>query len=144
MRGRSARLGNLLKASIGIIAAAGQLYVAWADFPQGSRTTSSRGFRFCTNSNVRLAVSRSGGKSWTPPVKVSDETNADVLYTNTYDGATFLPNVRVSTQTSIVGTNVFVGDYQGLAATADAVFPIWDDLRLGAVAFFTAKGTLAP
>jgi len=70
--------------------------------------------------------------------------NYDVFYTNTYDGVTFLPNVRVSTATSIIGLNSFIGDYQGLAATSDAVFPVWDDVRLGEVAIFTARGTLAP
>lgn len=156
------------------IAPDGTIFVAWIDFPQGS--CGGPFGQSCINSDVRLAVSRDGGKSWSAPVKVSDETNAsdqffpwmathpdgllsiawldkrldplnenyDVFYTNTFDGATFLPNVRVSTATSIIGMNNFVGDYQGLAATADAVFPVWDDLRLGAVAIFTAKGTLTP
>jgi len=152
----------------------GSIYVAWIDIPQGT----CGGFLglACENSDLRLAVSRNGGRSWSAPVKVTDETNTshqffpwmaahpdglvsiswldkrldplnqnyDVFYTNTYDGATFLPNVRVSTSTSIIGTNSFVGDYQGMAATADAVFPVWDDLRLGDVAIFTARGTLAP
>ena len=38
----------------------------------------------------------------------------------------------------------FIGDYNGLVATADGVFPVWNDLRSGAPSVFTARGLLSP
>ncbi len=56
------------------IAPDGTIYVAWSDFPSGSCVILF--FRpACINSDVRLSTSRDGGKSWSTPVKVSDETN---------------------------------------------------------------------
>jgi hypothetical protein len=55
--------------------------------------------------------------------------NYDVFYTNTFDGATFLPNVRVSSTTSVAGGARNIGDYNGITATRAGVFPIWGDLR---------------
>ncbi|PYT35301.1 MAG: hypothetical protein DMF52_10785 [Acidobacteria bacterium] len=54
----------------------GTIYVAWVDFPQGSCLDVLSNHVPCTNSDVRLSVSRDGGNSWTAPVKVSDETNS--------------------------------------------------------------------
>jgi len=74
-----------------------------------------------------------------------DNVNYDVFYSNTLDGATFLPNVRVSSASSLVGTSTQqgLGDYNGLAATADAVFPVWGDLRVqNDMEVFTAVGSL--
>ena len=68
----------------------------------------------------------------------------DIFYTNTYDGKTFLPNVRVNTLPSLLGTLFFIGDYQGMVATADAVLPVWNDARSGSPAIFFARGTLSP
>ncbi len=121
-------------------------------------------------------MSRNGGRTWTAPVKITDETggsdqfmpwmavhpdglvslvwldrrldpnNVDfnAFYTNTYDGVRFLPNVKVSSATSPVGTRTFIGDYNGIAATANGVFPVWDDVRTGKNAIFTAMGVLGP
>ncbi len=158
------------------VAPDGTLFVAWVDFSRGSCTQLSSALEPCVNADVRLAVSSNDGKSWSAPVKVSDETNAtdqfqpwitthpdgllsivwldkrldpsnenfDAFYTNTYDGVHFLPNVRVSTATSIIGTNMFIGDYQGIVATADAIFPIWNGVQNGNPAIFTSIGRLAP
>ena len=163
------------------IAPDGALYVAWTDFPQGSCTTLVRdGYRptpACTNADVRLAVSRDVGRSWSAPVKVSDESgqtdqffpwiaahegglvsivwqdkrldpdnaNFDLFYTNTGDGRRFLPNVRVSTQSSLGGHAGFIGDYNNLVVSGDSIVPIWNDLRNSSgVEIFTARGTLVP
>src|SRR3989441_5098791 len=58
------------------IAPDGTIFVAWVDFPQGSCLDVLSNHAPCTNSDVRLSVSRDGGNSWTAPVKVSDETNS--------------------------------------------------------------------
>ncbi len=131
----------------------------------------------CTNSDVRLAVSRNGGKSWSAPVKVSDDAdvadqfnpwiavhpngllsltwqdkrldpdniNFNTFYTNTFDGSSFLPNVRVSSATSLAGNGqVPVFDYIGMAASADSVFPVWTDMRSGNPDIYTATAHLTP
>jgi hypothetical protein len=162
------------------IAPDGTIYVAWTDFPQGTCTQLSQfGDWACSNADVRLSVSRNGGRGWTAPVKISDDgaggtdqffpwiathpdgllslawidrrldpnnVDCNTFYTNTSDGVTFLPNVRASSVTSTVGTGEFIGDYIGLAATANAAFPVWGDLRFSSTAptDFTAKGTLQP
>jgi hypothetical protein len=74
----------------------------------------------------------------------SHNLDFDLYYTNTYDGQSFLPDVRVNTLPSLLGTQFFIGDYQGMAATADGVFPVWNDLRSGTPAVFLARGTLGP
>ena len=53
----------------------GAIWVAWIDFARGS-CNSQFFLPPCDNSDLRLTVSRDGGKTWTAPVKVSDETNA--------------------------------------------------------------------
>src|SRR5262249_39253088 len=132
----------------------------------------------CSNADVRLSISRNGGKVWTRPVRVSDDTgttdqvfpwiathpdgllslawidrrldpnniDANTFYSNTSDGATFLPNVRVSSATSTVGIGKFIGDYIGLAATAGKVYPVWGDLRIDPQRphDYVAIGTLQP
>jgi hypothetical protein len=60
-----------------------------------------------------------------------DNIDYDVYYTNTEDGARFLPNVRVTRTSSILGTIRGIGDYNGIAATSKEVVPIWGDLRDG-------------
>ena len=124
-----------------------------------------------------LAFSKNGGRTWSAPIKVSDETNAtdqffpwlavhpnglvslswvdkrldpdnvnyDVYYTNTFDGVSFLPNVRVTTATSLSGNlQTEIMDYNGMAATADSVFPVWTDMRTGNPDIYVAAGRLKP
>ncbi|MBA3825930.1 MAG: exo-alpha-sialidase [Ktedonobacterales bacterium] len=72
----------------------------------------------------------------------------DVFVAQSIDhGRSFLPNLRVTTQTwdtnidepkDQQGGNGFIGDYQGLAATNDFVYPFWNDTRTGAQEIFTA------
>ena len=154
----------------------GAVWVAWIDFARGS--CNSQLFEPpCDNSDLRLTVSRDGGKNWSAPVKVTDETNAsdqffpwiaahpnglvslvwldrrldpanvdyDAFYTNTFDGVTFSPNIRVSSVTSVLGNLDYIGDYIGLAATGTSVFPVWTDRRdKNNLDMFTARGTIAP
>jgi len=83
--------------------------------------------------------------SWIDRRLDSHNIDYDLFYTNTYDGVSFLPNVRVTSATSILGLTTQIGDYNGMAATAGAVFPAWGDLRNSTdVQVFSAPGTLAP
>ena len=68
----------------------------------------------------------------------------DIFYSNTSNGRTFLPNVRVSSQTSNVNSSFYEGDYNALAVTSAGIFPVWNDGRFNSVQIFTARGTLAP
>jgi hypothetical protein len=68
--------------------------------------------------------------------------NYDTFYTSTFDGMHFSPDVRVTTATSTLGTITFLGDYIGLAATANKIFPTWTDTRSGNPDIFTAAGKL--
>ena len=162
---------------IAAIAGNGTIFVAWTDFPNGSCVNTGQSRPPCTNADVRLSVSKNGGKSWTVPIKVSDDTgvadqflpwiavdpggllslgwldrrldpgnlNYDVFYTNTTDGRTFLPNVKVNSSTSIVQTQYTVGDYTGLAATSAGVVLAWPDLRVPlSPEVFAAQGVLGP
>ena len=72
----------------------------------------------------------------------SDPSNIsyDAFYTNTLDGLNFLPNVRISTGSSLLGVNDFIGHYTGLAVSGSSVFPVWGDTRNGSSDIFTALG----
>jgi hypothetical protein len=164
------------------VAPDGTLFVAWTDFPQGPCTNavSSSGLDVvpaCLNSDVRLSISRDGGRSWSAPVKGSDDVgrtdqffpwiaahsnglvslvwqdkrldpanvNFDLFYTNTGDGQRFLPNVRVSSQSSYGSHSGFIGDYNNLVVSGDSIVPVWNDVRSSSgVEIVTARGTLVP
>src|SRR5712692_1871491 len=161
------------------VAPDGTLYVAWTDFPEGSCSNGGGTFSpaTCTNADVRLALSKDDGRSWSAPVKVSDDATAtdqffpwiathpnglmslvwldkrldptnvnfDLFYTNTGDGQRFLPNVRVTSQSSLGSHAIFIGDYNGLVVSGGAIVPVWNDLRdPNGVQIFTARGTLVP
>ncbi len=80
--------------------------------------------------------------AWTDRRLDPGNINYDVFYTNTADGRRFLPNVRVTSQTSLLDDGD-LADYNGLAAAGDLVFPVWTDLRTGADSdIFTARGVL--
>ena len=64
------------------------------------------------------------------------------FYTNTADGTSFLPNVRVSTMDSTPTGDEVLSLYSGLAASGQNVYPVWPDLRSGNVDVFFAVGTL--
>ena len=61
------------------VAPDGTLYVAWSDFPDGHCSPGGMfGYITCVNADVRLTVSRDGGRSWSAPRKVHDDaTTAD-------------------------------------------------------------------
>jgi hypothetical protein len=73
-----------------------------------------------------------------------DPNNVDynAFYANTSDGIVFLPNVRLSSAKSSLGGRGFIGDYLGIAATADSVHPVWMDIRSNQVEIFTIRGIL--
>ncbi len=159
------------------VAPDGTIFVAWTDVPNGSCHDIGDNYVPCTNADVRLSLSRNGGKTWTAPVKVSDETNAtdqffpwigthpngllslawndkrldpnnvnyDEFYSNTFDGSTFLPNVRVTTSTALSGNQQTpIQDYNGLAVTADGIFPVWAQMTSNNPDVFTAVGHFVP
>jgi hypothetical protein len=159
------------------ISADGTIFVAWTDVTAGTCHDIGDFYVPCTNTDVRMSVSGDGGRTWSAPRKVSDDTGAtdqffpwmaahpnglvslswadkrldpanvnyDVFYTNTWNGSTFLPNVRVTTATSLSGNQQTpIQDYFGLAASADGVFPVWADDRAGQVDIYVAAGRFSP
>jgi BNR/Asp-box repeat len=142
-------------------AAAGHLYLVWADERQH-------------HAEIVLSASRDSGQTWSAPVLVNDNPLGDganhaqpalavapdgVVSVTFFDtrndpahrlldvylaqsvdgGATFLPNVRVTSQsidpslhTPLDGSGTpFFGDYQGLTADNLFVHPLWNDTRTG-------------
>ncbi|HEY3123858.1 MAG TPA: hypothetical protein VGK70_07310 [Thermoanaerobaculia bacterium] len=74
-----------------------------------------------------------------------DNVNFDLFYINTGGGQRFLPNVRISTQSSLGSHAHFIGDYNGLVVSGDAIVPVWNDARdASGVEIFTARGNLVP
>jgi hypothetical protein len=58
--------------------------------------------------------------------------NYEEYYTFSSDhGATWAPNVAVSSAPSVPGNSNFIGDYSGIAASTGVVMPIWTDIRSG-------------
>src|SRR5207248_3588531 len=59
----------------------------------------------------------------------------DTFQSNSFDdGHTWTPNRRISTASwnpdkGFFGTGSFIGDYNGLAASTTAVYPVWTDGR---------------
>ena len=168
-------LGNSNPAAA--VAPDGTLFVAWTDVPNGSCHDVGDFYVPCTNTDVRMSSSRNGGRTWSAPRKVSDDTgvtdqffpwiathpngllslswddkrldptnaNYDVFYTNTFDGVAFLPNVRVTSETSITGNGQTpIQDYSALAASTDSVFPVWADVRTSQPDIYVAVGRLRP
>ncbi len=83
--------------------------------------------------------------SWQDKRLDPNNVNYDNFYTNTFDGVTFLPNVRVTTQTSLSGNQQSaIFDYDGMAVTADSIIPVWTDMRSGNPDVFTAVGHFVP
>lgn len=74
----------------------------------------------------------------------SSGVDYDLFYTNTPDGTSFLPNVRVTTASSKVDSTWNGGDYNNLAVTSDGIFPVWNDSRFTSVQIFTARGAFPP
>jgi len=129
----------------------GYIYAVWADYRTGdadilmSRSTDN-GTTWGPPQRVNDDPLGNGKDQFFPWVATSPDgklhvswfdrrddpgnTNYHEYYTDSLDhGATFEPNVRVSTALSFPGGSSFIGDYSGLAATNDVVMPIWTDIR---------------
>jgi hypothetical protein len=58
--------------------------------------------------------------------------NFKEYYTVSYNhGATWEPNIAISSVASNPGTSTFIGDYSGIAAVDGVVIPTWTDIRVG-------------
>lgn len=147
----------------------GQLYVTWADESSGDAdiffsTSTDRG-RHWTPLPIRVNDDLSGDRvnQFQPQIAVAPggvvsitffDTRMDprhhlidvFLVQSTDGGASFLPNLRVTTQSwnpaagAPVDENglLFIGDYQGLSADDTFVHPFWNDTRTGGQEIFTA------
>jgi hypothetical protein len=147
----------------------GQLYVTWAD--ESARdadilfvTSTDRGQTW-TPLPIRVNddLSADGVNQFQPQIAVASDgvvsiaffdTRVDPLHRlidvflaqSTDRGASFLPNLQVTTQNwnPAVGAPIdgnglqFIGDYQGLSADDTFVHPFWNDTRTGSQEIFTA------
>ncbi len=132
----------------------GNVYVAWADYGSGNadvlfsrsvdggaswglparvnddKTMNDQFFPWMTVSSGRLSM------DWYD--RRLDPANhlIDVFYAQSIDGgATFTPNVRVTSVSSNPDAVIFssgqsfIGDYIGIASNATVVYPVWTDMR---------------
>ena len=146
----------------------GQLYLTWADEQNGDAdillaTSKDSGATWSAPVRVNDDPVKNGANQFQPQIAVAPDgvvsvsffdtrndpahTLIDVYLAQSRDhGATFLPNVRVTTQSwdptvkaPLVGNGFqFIGDYQGLAADDHFVHPFWNDTRTGDQEIFTA------
>jgi hypothetical protein len=149
-------------------AAHGRLYVAWADKRTGDAdilfaTSSDQGRTWSAPARVNDDASGDGANQFQPQLAVapngvvtvsffdtrrdSHHHLIDVYLAQSVDGgASFLPNVRVTSQSwdptvdaPVDGSGLqFIGDYQGLAASNQFALPFWNDTRTGSQEIFTA------
>jgi hypothetical protein len=145
-----------------------RLYLAWADESTGDSdillsTSTDRGKSWSRPVRVNDDPLRNGAQQFFPQLAVAPngvvsvsffDTRLDPVHhlidaylTQSLDmGATFLPNVRVTTSgfdPSIAAPRdesgaAFIGDYHGLAADNHFVHLFWNDTRTGAQEVFTA------
>ncbi len=145
----------------------GQLYLAWSD--KGSKdadilltTSRDHGQTWSTPLRVNDDPPNDGANQFQPQLAVAPDGVVSVSFLDTRvdpqhelidvylaqsidHGASFLKNVRVTTQSwdPAVGAPTdtdgqqFIGDYQGLAADDRFVHPFWNDTRTGAQEIFT-------
>ncbi len=146
----------------------GQLYITWSDKGYGDAdilfsTSKDRGQTWTTPIRVNDDPLRNGANQFQPQMVVAPDgvisisffdTRIDpqhrlidvFLTQSTNKGASFLKNVRVTTQSwdpavdaPIDGSGEqFIGDYQGLAADNHFVHPFWNDTRTGKQEIFMA------
>ena len=145
-----------------------KLYIAWADKSRGDAdilfsSSSDAGQTWSKPIRVNDDSANSVANQFQPQLAVApdgvvtvsffdtrlDNTGRliDVYLTQSVDGgASFLPNVRVTTESwspdvdaPVDGSGLqFIGDYQGLAVTDAYAYPFWNDTRTGAQEIFTA------
>lgn len=144
------------------------LYLAWADKRNGTAdvffaSSKDGGATWSPSIRVNDDASHTGSYHFQPQLAVApggvvticwfDTRNdpqhrlIDVYLAQSSDsGASFLPNVRVTTTSWDPAVDApvdgggaqFIGDYQGLAADDQFVHPFWNDTRTGAQEIFTA------
>ncbi len=151
----------------------GYLYAVWADYRNGdadillSRSTDD-GNSWSAPQRVNDDPVANGKDQFFPWITASADGSIHIgwfdrredaanrnykeYYTVSYDhGATWEPNVAVSSAASNPGTSTFIGDYSGIGATTGVVIPIWTDIRTGtnqnayvARGVYTVGPTLTP
>lgn len=146
----------------------GQLYLAWSD--KGRRdadilfqTSTDHGQTWSQVIRVNDDPVGNGANQFQPQLAVAPNGVVTISFFDTRNdpkhklidvylaqsinsGASFLPNIRVTTQSwdptidaPIDGNGLqFIGDYQGLAADNTFVHPFWNDTRTGSQEIFTA------
>lgn len=145
-----------------------KLYIAWADKSRGDAdilfsSSSDAGQTWSKPIRVNDDAASSGANQFQPQLAVAPngvvtvsffdtrldhmERLIDVYLAQSVDGgASFLPNVRVTTQSwnpdvdaPVDGAGQqFIGDYQGLAVTNEYACPFWNDTRTRSQEIFTA------
>jgi len=146
----------------------GQLYLSWADYAAGNAdillsTSSNGGKRWSVPVRVNDDAATSLSQQFQPQLAIAPNGTLSVMYFDTRNdptqhridvmlaqsldhGVTFLPHVQVTTsgfdpsiQPPIDASGQqFIGDYQGLAATDQFVYPCWNDTRTGRQEIFVA------
>ena len=146
----------------------GQLYIAWNAMNHGdadvlAASSSDKGQTWSVPLRVNDDPLGNGANQFQPQLAVAPDGVVSVsfldtridpaqklidvfLAQSTNHGVSFLPNVRVTTQSwdPKVGQPTddngqgFIGDYQGLSADNLFVHPFWNDTRTGAQEIFTA------
>lgn len=146
----------------------GQLYLAWSDKqPRDAdilfTTSTDYGQSWSLPLRVNDDALHNGANQFQPQMAVAPDGVVSISFFDTRldpqhrlidvylaqsvdHGATFLKNVRVTTQSwnPVVDAPIdeygdqFIGDYQGLAADNMFVHPFWNDTRTGAQEIFTA------
>lgn len=146
----------------------GQLYLAWTDERSGDAdvllaTSTDHGQTWTTPRRVNDDALANGANQFQPQLAIAPDGVVSASYFDTRvdpahklidvylaqsidHGASFLPNVRVTTQSfdPAIGAPTdgygqqFIGDYQGLSADNTFVHPFWNDTRTGQQEIFTA------
>jgi hypothetical protein len=146
----------------------GQLYLAWSDKRYGDAdillaTSNDDGRTWSAPLRVNDDPIKDGAEQFQPQLAVAPDGVVSVsffdtrldpkhklidvyLAQSTDHGASFLPNVRVTTQSWDPAVDAptdenglkFIGDYQGLAADNFFAHPFWNDTRTGSQQIFTA------
>ncbi len=147
----------------------GQMYIAWSDKGPVDAdilfSTSTDHGHTWTPFPIRINddLSNDGANQFQPQLAVAPDGVVSISFFDTRQdqhhrlidvylaqstdhGASFLPNVRITTQSwnPTVGApidtsgSLFIGDYQGLAADNTFVHPFWNDSHTGNQEIFTA------
>jgi hypothetical protein len=132
---------------------AGYLYAVWADYRNGdadillSRSTDN-GNTWGAYQRVNDDAMSNGRDQFFPWIASSTDGSVHIgwfdrredaanrnfkeYYTVSYDhGATWEPNIAISSVASNPGTSTFIGDYSGIVAVDGVVIPTWTDIRVG-------------